>query len=246
MSTQENIIRGGIRSAIVQLVRDGATIVELGNGFGSENMVTKYAIWSVVDDKNIIQTNTTVRYIHAPIVPLSDKITHWYDPTVLSELLPKEYDLIIINGPRGSYGKIGVLSHLELFRTDVPIIINNTIREHEAGISRELAFKLNRPLYVFWNFSIIAPNLLTRLQVATIQREATRALEKIDEVYSEKYFFSSSTIISPNRSEWHNRLSEFKSKQDEFERINSSWSYRLGNFLTYPIRLIANLYYRKK
>lgn len=246
MSTRENIIAGGIRSAITQLVKEGATIVEIGNGFGSEKLIKKYTVWSVIDDRNLIQANNSINYIHAPIIPLLDRITHWYNPAVLSESLPKEYDLIVIYGPRGTYGKIGLLANLELFRTDVPIIIDNTIREHEAGISRELAFKLNRPLYVFWNFSVIAPDLLTRVQVATIQREAIRALEKIDRAYSEKFFFNSSTIISPNRSEWHNRLPEFKGNRHELERISTSWSYRVGNLLSYPFRKMANLYSRIK
>jgi hypothetical protein len=241
MSRNHWPIGGGIRSAIEQLIPEGATILELGSGDGTKQLAQKYTIWSIEHDEKWVGYCDLANYIHAPIISLLDGNIQWYDPSILEVSIPASYDLILIDGPPGKYGREGILENFHLFRTDVPIIIDDTIRNHEANIAREMAYKLNRPLYVFWNFSIIVPNLLSKTQVATIQREAIRGLEREDDTYLERYFSSAETIIHPNRSEWHKFIGKIIDHTKNVERIKSSYSYRIGRFVTYPFRIIANL-----
>ena len=238
-------IGGGIRAAITQIVPDGSTILELGSGNGTRQLAEKYTMWSIEHDEKWIGHCKLANYIHAPIITLSDGNTQWYDPSTLASLMPENYDLILVDGPPGKYGRKGFILNFDLFQTDIPIVIDDTIRSEEAGIARELAYKLNRPLYVFWNFSIIVPNLLSISQVAAIQREATRVLEKEDKEYLERYFSSPEPIRMPDRSEWHEMIGENRDFKKELENVKSSISYRIGLFLTFPLRMIVNLLRRK-
>ena len=54
--------------------------------------------------------------------------------------MPKDYQLILVDGPSGKSGRSGLLANISLFRYDVPIILDDTIRSDEANIARELAF----------------------------------------------------------------------------------------------------------
>jgi len=238
-------IGGGVRSAINELVHDGAVVVELGSGYGTKKLVEKYIVWSIESDEKWIGFCEGANYIHAPIAKSSDGKKQWYDASIIKSQLPDSYDLILVDGPAGNYGREGLLSNFNLFRTDVPIIIDDTIRTQEAKLARELAYKLNRPLYTFWNFSIISPDLLSKFQVATIQREAIQVLEKEEQGYLEHFFSSSEPILGPDRSEWHNRLIDYKLPTNEVDIIKSSWSWKIGRMITFPFRIGLNLFQKK-
>lgn len=245
MSSQHSPNQGGVRSAIRQLIQDGAVVVELGNRIGLGSLDDKFQILTYDSDHTNISHDKSDRHMHIPLVSSLSGITEWYDPEILGQLLPENYDLLFVNGPQGRYGKFGLLENIALFKTDIPIIINDTINENEAGIARELAYKLNRPLYAFWNFSIITPDLLSRFDVATIQREAVRVLESEDFEYLSNYFSSTEPIRRLERKEWHDRLPQYKNKDDEYHRIKSSKSYRIGLLFTSPFRLLLRIFERK-
>ena len=245
MSSLHSTNQGGVRSAIRQLIQNGAVVVELGNRIGLDSLEDKFQILTYDSDHTNILHDKSDKHIHIPLVPSSSGITEWYDPDILAKSLPESYDLLFVNGPQGRYGKFGLLENIALFKADIPIIINDTVNENEAGIARELAYKLNRPLYGFWNFSIISPNLLSRFDVATIQREAVRVLESEDREYLSNYFSSTEPIRRIERKEWHDRLPQYKNKDEEYYRIKSSKSYRIGLLLTSPFRLLVRIFERK-
>jgi hypothetical protein len=96
-------------------------------------------------------------YIHAPIKFYDDNwvapnIPHnigWYDPKVLQLYLKdKKYDMLLIDGPAGwvgAPGRAGFLKHLDLFNTNVPIIIDDVQREQERILLDQISKILNRP-----------------------------------------------------------------------------------------------------
>ena len=245
MDKQHWSIGGGIRSAISQLVKEGAVIVELGSGHGTRKLVEKYTVYSIENDEEWVNFCEEANYIHAPITMSDVGKEQWYDASIIEANLPSSYDLILVDGPPGKIGREGLLTNYKLFRTDVPVIIDDTIRDEEAKIARELAYKLNRPLYTFWNFSIIAPNLLSKSQVATIQREAIRVLEQEEQSYLEHFFSSPEPIRNLDRSEWHHRLAEYKLPSDNMDIIKSSWSWKIGRLITFPVRMVFSLFKSK-
>ena len=236
---------GGIRSAITQLVQEGAVVVELGDRIGLDRLEHLYHILTIYSDKTKMPFQISDKHVHVPTKSLADGVTEWYDPLLLGSLLPEKYDLLFVNGPKEKYGKFGLLENINLFNLDIPIIINDSIRENDAGIARELAYKLNRPVYVFWNFSIISPNLLSRHQVATIQREAIRVLENEEVDYLKDFFYSTTPIRTISRQEWHTFLLELKQDEQKYKQLKSSRSYKIGRLLTEPFRFMIKMFERK-
>lgn len=233
----------GVLTAIRQLAPRGSTIVELGSGNGTNRLVDEYSVHSVEDDDKWIGYCEGSNYIHAPLVSLGEdeEAPNWYDPEVLRTSLPDDYSLILVDGPAGEKGRDGLLKHLELFRTDVPFVIDDTLREHECRIAREMAYLLNRPLYVFWNFSVIAVEALDAEKIARIQCAALQILENEESPYLEK-FYSRITPITPiDSDEWKLSVERTSAVRRRLESIESSWAYRVGRLITLPLWPIHRL-----
>ena len=79
---------------------------------------------TVKENKIILRENSCCliccedsNYIHAPLVKLDydEEIVEWYDPDIIKENLPENYDLILIDGPAGKKGRTGFLANIDLF-----------------------------------------------------------------------------------------------------------------------------------
>ena len=66
----------------------------------------------------------------------------------------KEYDMILVDGPPGwknsashdkTIGRAGFLKHIDLFNTDVPIIIDDINRNPEMILLEKISVHLNKP-----------------------------------------------------------------------------------------------------
>lgn len=127
----------------------GKTIVEFGAGEVSTQILCQfYDLYSIEHDLQWIgKYNST--YIHAKLV------NGWYDPESIRESLPESYDLILIDGPPGEGNRNGILDNLDLIRTDVPIIVDDTAREGERQLAAKLAEKLGKQIQVYENFSVL-------------------------------------------------------------------------------------------
>ena len=124
--------------AMLQEVPTG-TLLELGSGFGTGVLSEHYQVYSVEHDEKwtgVFDTN----YIFAPIV------RSWYDVSVLSRELPKNYDLILVDGPPGVIGRKGFAENLNLFRDDVPIFFDDLDRPAELSLARDVSQILGRDL----------------------------------------------------------------------------------------------------
>lgn len=116
---------------------EGSTILELGSGSGTAHLCERWTVYSVEHDAEFVGRHGST-YIHAPI------IDGWYDVSVLEREMPQRYDLLIVDGPPGRIGRRKFLAHLDLFRDDVPILVDDTHRAQEAEIARRLARILQR------------------------------------------------------------------------------------------------------
>jgi len=248
----------GVLTAIRQLAASNSTIVELGSGNGTNRLVSEYTVYSIEDDEKWVGYCKGSNYIHAPLINLDDseEPVRWYDPAILKKSLPESYDLVLIDGPAGKKGRSGLLSNLDLFRTDVPFVIDDTLRDHECQVAREMAYLLNRPLYMFWNFSVICPNPLTVEQVSRIQRAALQVLDSEDLPYLQSYFTEPTPIVEMNMGEWSDKIAEqnqhrlhvasLEAKNRKLQSLESSISLRIGLLLTSPLRFVSRLFTRKK
>ena len=77
--------------------------------------------------------------------------------------LPKEYDLVLVDGPPGTIGRSGFYTNLDLFRKDVPIILDDVDREDELQLLRLIEQKLGKKAQIYKdadlkNFAVLLPN----------------------------------------------------------------------------------------
>jgi hypothetical protein len=118
---------------VVRHLPPGRTILELGSGQGSTKHLSRFYQMVSVEDKTQFLGLYDSHYIHAPIVG------GWYSLEALQAQLPRQYDLLLVDGPTGEGNRWGFLHHLDLFRTDVPIIFDDTWRQAERDLSQQVA-----------------------------------------------------------------------------------------------------------
>lgn len=116
------------------------TILELGSGEGSSFELSKhYKMYSVEHDKNWINKYDST-YIFAPIK------NKWYDTEILARELPKQYDLLLIDGPPEEIGRAKMAENLGLFLKGIPYVFDDINRPEERRmvlkVSRELGKKI--------------------------------------------------------------------------------------------------------
>ncbi len=117
---------------IVENIPDGATILELGSGKGSEVLYhLGYKVFSVEEDIQWVNKYHGVTYIHAPIE------NNWYNLLAMKSI-PKKYDLLIIDGPKRGWQREGILDHLDLFNWSVPVLIDDFNRPEEHAMAIQL------------------------------------------------------------------------------------------------------------
>lgn len=141
---------------IKQILSEGSTILEFGSGVGTDFLSKHYKMISVENyDEWIGRYNST--YIHAPIAYYTESYTApelpgeystkqigWYDIDIIKEKLVDNYDLILIDGPNGKFGRGGFLKHIDLFNTNVPIIFDDINRAAERQLMIKVSEKIGR------------------------------------------------------------------------------------------------------
>lgn len=150
---------------IRKILPEGSKILELGSGIGTYHLSKHYTMYSI---ENYIEwvDKYESEYIHAPIKYYTTEYTApdlpgehskpqigWYDTFFLEGKMPESYDLILVDGPNGTYGRGGFLKHMDLFNTNVPIIFDDVNREPELALMKAVSEKLNRPYNFVDNFT---------------------------------------------------------------------------------------------
>jgi hypothetical protein len=112
-------------------VPSGKAILELGSGDGTtKELCERYDLYSVEHSPQWIGKYKS-NYIPTRMV------NGWYDPDDLVRLSPKNYELLIIDGPIGK-DRANFIHFFHLFRDDVPIILDDSERVGEQVIVRFL------------------------------------------------------------------------------------------------------------
>ena len=112
---------------ILENIPKGKTILEFGSGTGTVELSEHYKIYSIEHDKRWLGYAKKANYIYAPIFKY--KKYKWYSIDRIRKGIPKNYDLLLVDGPNGYIGREGFLDNIRFFKTDIPIIIDDTQRE---------------------------------------------------------------------------------------------------------------------
>jgi len=120
---------------ILENLTKGKTILELGSGKGTIELAEHYKVFSIEHDKRWLNYATKAKYIYAPIGKYGTKdVYKWYDRKIIKAQIPKDYDLLLVDGPNGYIGREGFMRNITLFNMNVPIIIDDTQREKYVKI----------------------------------------------------------------------------------------------------------------
>ena len=146
---------------IRDILPEGKTILEFGSGWATGKLSEHYKMISIEHDSRYIEQYDS-DYIYAsiklydgvytaPDIPENDG---WFDISQIQlNLLDKEYDMILVDGPPGwknsaghdkTIGRAGFLKHIDLFNTDVPIIIDDINRNPEMILLERVSSHLNK------------------------------------------------------------------------------------------------------
>jgi hypothetical protein len=139
-----------MRNYIYANILRNSIVVELGAGFVSTRFLrNRYVLWSVEEDARYIGIWKDVNYIYAPI----DSKTNWYK--IKGEQLPSDFSLLLIDGPSGSERRKNILSCPWILNTPKTIIVDDTWRDSEMLLAKDLHVLLGGTLICFENFSVI-------------------------------------------------------------------------------------------
>jgi hypothetical protein len=136
---------------IREYLPNGKTILELGSGEGTAELVKYYSVISIEHDEEWLNKYHN-RYIHAPLKPHKEIGKHegkiWYNARVLERELPNlEYDLLLVDGPPIS--RAGLVKYWDLFRHDVPVLFDDVNRFRDWRIICSIAARLDKPFTVY-------------------------------------------------------------------------------------------------
>lgn len=128
---------------IRKLLGDSGKILELGSGEGTDRLAEHYEMHSVEHDKGWLDKYDS-HYIFASITPNGQR--DWYDAGLLAKELPLvgEYDLLLVDGPPGYVGRLGMLEHLDLFDLSVPVVVDDVHRSAEHYLMEQIAEEAGR------------------------------------------------------------------------------------------------------
>ena len=98
-----------------------------------------YNVHTVEHDEKWLNKTDKVKYIFAPLVD------EWYDVEILKKELPKQYDLLIIDGPIHEK-RLNILHNLTLFDFTGIIIIDDTNREGDYTMSLKISEVYNKKI----------------------------------------------------------------------------------------------------
>ena len=114
-------------------LKPGSTIVELGSGEGTAELLKTYKVYSIEHNEEYLGLHKGANYIHAPLVDL------WYDPYAIKAGLPEKYDCLIIDGPPQNISRRRrFLTHIDLFKK-CPVIVDDIIHDHGRDIAVGIA-----------------------------------------------------------------------------------------------------------
>ena len=131
-----------IHEWIEENIPKGSTILELGSGKGTTRLVENYNVYSIEHSKKWMNRYGS-NYIYAAIK------NGWYDIEAIKKGIPKHYDLLLIDGPPRKIdgvkiGRMPLADNIDLFNTDVAIIVDDSDRGREMKLLKNMVKKIGR------------------------------------------------------------------------------------------------------
>jgi len=124
-------------SWIESTLPDGARILEFGSGHGTDRLARRFEVLSIEHDAAWVERCSTP-CVHAPIEANTTSFSAgeqgWYRLSVVLDSIPKDLDLVIVDGPPGSIGRTGLLQSLHALPKGVLMLVDDVHRDAEARL----------------------------------------------------------------------------------------------------------------
>jgi hypothetical protein len=119
-------------------------ILELGSGESTKVLSQLCTVYSV-EESSVFLNQYHNNYIYAPIKSYGSY--NWYDVEILEDKLPKDYDVLLIDGPIGNGNRIGFLNNIHLFNLDCIIVMDDINERRTEGIEilKKISELVKRP-----------------------------------------------------------------------------------------------------
>lgn len=140
---------------ILNNLEHNKTILEFGSGAGSTQELSKYyKLISIEHDLDWVGKYKS-NYIYAPIVEYNNY--RWYNVDIIKKHLKnKKYDLILIDGPLESIGRMGFYYNIDIFNLENKLIIVDDItRKEENDLFNNLNNILSRKILKKDNWGVL-------------------------------------------------------------------------------------------
>ena len=178
--------------AVSLLTPKDSLILEFGSGYGSHLIGKKNHLTSIEHDEKFVSRFSNVNYIHAPIKLLDivngDRKLQWYDPEIVKQSIPENYEMVILDGPPSQYGREAILNYLSFFKKNAFWIIDDVLRPEEQNIANHIAINFSLIQYRFWNFSILAPEPISSSDLLLIHQQSEEDYRTASPTYLDNYF----------------------------------------------------------
>lgn len=120
---------------LVENLKKGSSILELGSGLGTGELSKNFNMTSI-EHNSLFLDKYDSNYIYAPIK------NGWYDSSKLKGL--PDYDCLIIDAPPSNIGRMGIMKNWNLFDWSKTIIVDDTHRKNDYILYQLISRKLMR------------------------------------------------------------------------------------------------------
>ena len=138
-------------SWIESTLPDGARILEFGSGHGTDRLACRFEVLSIEHDA-AWAGRCSSPCVHAPIEANTTSLAAgeqgWYRLSVVLDSIPKDLDLVIVDGPPGSIGRTGLLQSLHALPKGVLMLVDDVHRDAEARLLAALTDWHDGPVLV--------------------------------------------------------------------------------------------------
>ncbi len=144
---------------IKDILPEGKTILELGSGHGTYELSKHYKMYSVEHHPSWVGRYDSI-YFQCPVVkqktPVYQKenippglagnlseFGEWYDIDTVINKLPKNYDLLLIDGPNSDYRRTNFVSHINKFNKNAIWMFDDCNREYDLETYKKCCYLRN-------------------------------------------------------------------------------------------------------
>jgi 16S rRNA A1518/A1519 N6-dimethyltransferase RsmA/KsgA/DIM1 with predicted DNA glycosylase/AP lyase activity len=118
----------------------GSNILELGSGTGTIELAKYYNVYSIEHNEDFLNLSKKSTYIYVEI------LNDFYNIPKTKDKLPKKYSLLLIDGPPKTVSNRNkFLEYIEYFNLECKILIDDTNRDNELKLLKDISKIVNRP-----------------------------------------------------------------------------------------------------